>query len=66
MKVGMQLEQVPRIRGSRGIPKINYDGRKFDISYILLLMSSLVKKCEFSRALVDRMTYVIRKPKKTK
>ena len=61
-KVAIQLEQILRsILGYRGISKINYDGRKFRISYILLLKSYIVKKREISCSLVDRMTYIIEK-----
>jgi hypothetical protein len=49
MKVSMQLEQMLRsIFGYRRISKINCDGRKFGIS------------C----SLVDRMIYIVRKPRK--
>ena len=64
-KVGMQLEKVLKIIfGYRGISKINDDGRKFGISYVLLLKGYIAKKCEISCSLVDRRPYIIRKPRK--
>jgi hypothetical protein len=44
-----------------GIDKIDADGLKFRISYILLLNSVTVKNCEIAGSHIAKMTCIIRK-----
>ena len=61
-KLSMQSEQTLRsIFGYRDMSKIKYDGRNLGF---LTFYYYLAKKREISCSLVDRMTYIIRKPRK--
>jgi hypothetical protein len=44
-----------------GIAKIDADGLKFRISYILLLISHTIKNCEIAGSHIAKMTCITRK-----